>query len=185
MAADPATSSFGRMTRRLVEHIRTPVYREGYALVVSAALASALGFVYWVVAARAYSSEVVGLNSVAISTMVLISGIAQLNLTGALLRFIPVAGRATFRLVGWSYAASLAAAAVIAPVFLLGVHVWLPKLEFLTADYRFALWFVAATMLWCVFSLQDSVLTGLRWAIWVPVDNTLFALAKLVLVVAF
>jgi O-antigen/teichoic acid export membrane protein len=185
MAADPATSSLGRMTRRLVEHIRTPVYREGYALVVSAALASALGFVYWVVAARAYSSEVVGLNSVAISTMVLISGIAQLNLAGALLRFVPVAGRATFRLVGWSYATSLAAAALIAPVFLVGVHAWLPKLEFLTADYRFALWFVAATMLWCVFSLQDSVLTGLRWAIWVPVDNTLFALAKLVLVVAF
>jgi len=161
------------------------VYREGYALVLSAALSAGLGLVYWLVAARAYSPEVVGLNAAAISTMMLASGIAQLNLVGALLRFVPGAGRSTWRLVGWSYATSVAVAAVVAAAVLAIVRQWVPALAFLSSDEGFALWFVAAVMVWCVFSLQDAVLTGLRRAIWVPVDNVLFAVAKIGLLVGF
>src|SRR4051812_21932281 len=114
----PSTSSrLRRAARRLSEHIRAPLYREGYALVMSAGLASVLGFAYWIVAARTYSDEVVGKNSVVISTMLLISAIAQLNLAGVLVRFVPGAGKLTLRLVGWSYTTSLIATALIAPIF--------------------------------------------------------------------
>jgi O-antigen/teichoic acid export membrane protein len=41
--------------------------------------------------------------------------------------------------------------------------------------------FVGAVALWTIFVLQDSVLTGLRSTRWVPVENILFALAKLAL----
>ena len=41
--------------------------------------------------------------------------------------------------------------------------------------------FVISVMLWTIFALQDSVLTGLRATRWVPVENILFALAKLAL----
>ena len=34
------------------------------------------------------------------------------------------------------------------------------------------------------FTLQDSVLTGLHAAAWIPLENTLYAIAKLVLLVA-
>lgn len=186
MSSAPASlgkhpSIFARWREQLLAHVRTPVLREGYALVLSAALASALGLVYWVVAARTYSAEAVGLNSAVISTMTLVSGIAQLNLVGGLMRFVPDAGRSTFRLVAWSYLVSLTTAALAAPLFLLGVHWWTPKLGFLTSGPGFALWFVGATLVWCVFSLQDAVLTGLRRAAWVPVDNALFGVVKLAL----
>ena len=128
MATVNAASRFGTTTRRLAEHVRTPVYREGYALVLSAGAAAALGFVYWIVAARTYSADIVGLNSAAISTMMLVSGIAQLNLISALLRFVPGAGGATGRLIGWSYAISAVAAALVALAFLLGVRRWAPSL---------------------------------------------------------
>ena len=41
--------------------------------------------------------------------------------------------------------------------------------------------FVVSVMLWTIFALQDSVLTGLRATKWVPVENILFAVAKLAL----
>jgi hypothetical protein len=48
-----------------------------------------------------------------------------------------------------------------------------------------AVGFVIATLAWSGFVLQDSVLAGLRAAVWVPVENTAFAVAKIVLLVAF
>ena len=172
-------------TARFAAHVRTPLYREGYALVLSAGLASALGLVYWIIAARTYSPSVVGLNAAAISAMLLLSGIAQLNLSSALTRFVPDAGRATWRLVAGSYAISIVASAAAAAVFLAGLDLWAPRLGFLRSSVGFALWLIAATTVWSVFTLQDSVLTGLRHAIWVPVDNTLYAVAKIGLLAIF
>ena len=57
-----------------------PVARDGLALVLSSALTSAVGLLYWVVAARLFAPATVGVNSVALSTMALLGGIAHLNL---------------------------------------------------------------------------------------------------------
>ena len=164
--------------------MRAPVYREGYALVLSAGLASLLGFAFWIVAAHTYDTYEVGLNSAAISMMMLISATAQLNLVGFLVRFLPGARRSTRRFVGRSYAISLSASAVVTVVFLVVVDSSNLKLAFLGSQ-RSQLLFVAATMVWSIFSLQDAVLIGLRRAIWVPVDNTLFGIIKIGLLAAF
>ena len=45
--------------------------------------------------------------------------------------------------------------------------------------------FVVIVTFWVVFVLQDSALTGLRATKWIPVENTLFGLAKLALLPLF
>ena len=45
-------------------------------------------------------------------------------------------------------------------------------------------WFLAATMAWSLFALQDAVLTGLRRTVWVPIENTIFAATKVLLLIA-
>jgi O-antigen/teichoic acid export membrane protein len=37
---------------------------------------------------------------------------------------------------------------------------------------------------WCVFALQDAVLAGIRQAVWIPVENGLYGIGKIVLLVA-
>jgi hypothetical protein len=58
-----------------------------------------------------------------------------------------------------------------------------PELTLLD-DAPGAAFFVVSTVLWVLFILQDSVLIGLRRSSWLPVENSLFALAKLALLVA-
>jgi len=41
------------------------------------------------------------------------------------------------------------------------------------------------TMAWCIFTLQDSVLAGIQQTVWVPIENTIFAVAKIVLLLLF
>src|ERR687885_2667573 len=92
---------------RLLAHVRLPIYRNAYALVLSSATTSGLGVVYWTLAARLYTPEAVGLNAAAISAMMFLAGVSQLNLMSALVRFIPTAGVRTQRLIVSAYLLSM------------------------------------------------------------------------------
>jgi O-antigen/teichoic acid export membrane protein len=169
----------------LVAQVGVPLLRNAYALLLSDAVTSALGFVYWIIAARAYPAEDVGLNSAAIATMLLLSGVSQLNLMGVLLRFVPRAGQATARLIAYAYLGSLTVAAVVSLGFILGSGLLSGAATLLPASLPFRVWFATAIMAWGIFALQDSAMTGLRQAVWVPIENIAFGVAKIVLLVAF
>jgi O-antigen/teichoic acid export membrane protein len=168
----------------LVTHLQMPLHRDGYALVLNAAITAVIGLAYWMAAARLYAPDVVGLNSAVISSMMFLAGLSQLNLSNILVRFIPTAGEAVLRLVVIAYLASLAVAGIVAFLFVAGIGLWAKHLEPATAMPGFRLGFIAATMAWCVFVLQDSVLTGLGRAVLVPVENAVFAVVKLGLLLA-
>lgn len=168
---------------RLAAHSRQPLFRNAYALMASSGLTSVLGLVYWIVAARVYSAEAVGFNAAAIAAMMFLAGLAQLNLISALVRFVPEAGRDSRRLILAAYGISLAAALVASLVFIAGTGFWAPALTGLRSSPWLVAWFVVATMAWCIFVLEDSALTGLRKAGWVPVSNGLFAASKIALLV--
>ncbi len=166
---------------RLLAHLRDPLYRNGYALVFSSVATSALGILYWVLAARLYSTETIGINSALLSTMNFLAILAQLNLVQALNRFVPAAGQATKRLILWAYLVSIGVALAGSLIFLAGLHWWTPALVMLRTHWALGFSFVLGTMVYCIFSLQDGVLVGMREAIWVPVENLAFAVVKLLL----
>jgi O-antigen/teichoic acid export membrane protein len=74
---------------------------------------------------------------------------------------------------------------VVAALFLVGVQRWAPDLEILRSNGLTIVWFLFAVVSWNIFSLQDSALTGLRRAAWIPLENLTFAIAKIVLSIVF
>ncbi|WP_320781366.1 lipopolysaccharide biosynthesis protein [Streptomyces sp. CRN 30] len=160
------------------------LFRNAYALMLNTGISAVLGLGFWLAAARYYTEAAVGQGSAAIAAMKFLAGLAALTLTGALARFIPVAGRNTGRLIFRTYAGSSVAVALAAGVFLLTLGLWGPSYSFLH-DPLYALVFVLAVVAWSLLTLQDGVLTGLRSALWVPVGNTVFSAVKLVLLVVF
>ncbi|MCW2716429.1 phosphotransferase [Pseudonocardia sp.] len=161
-----------------------PSHRDGLALVLSSGLTSVVGMLYWVVAARLVPPAELGLNQVALSTMMFLGGLAQLNLSYALLRFVPVAGRAARRLVGGSYTVVAGTSVLVGAVFALGAPLWAPQLVEAFGLVRLLLFFLVATPLWAIFTVQDFVLTGIRRATIVPVENVLFSVLKIGLLAA-
>ena len=170
---------------KLLQHARLPLYRNAYALIISTVATSALGMVYWIVATRYYPPESVGINAAVISMMTFLAGVAQLPSMNAMLRYIPVAGLTTKRLVVWAYLFSTFVATAIGVLFLFTINLWSPTLAFLQQDLWLALWFVLGVVTWCIFALQDNVLTGMRQAIYVPLENVPYAIAKIVLLMLF
>jgi O-antigen/teichoic acid export membrane protein len=174
--------SAGRL-RSALTGWRAPQHRDGLALVLSSGLTSVIGLLYWVVAARLFAPVTVGVNNALISTMTLLGVAAQLNLGNALLRFVPVAGGSARRLVLTCYAVGLAVAGLVGAVFALGAAWWAPELSEAVGVGPLVAFFALSTPVWTVFVMQDYVLTALKRATLVPVENLVFSLLKIALLV--
>ncbi|OLT15798.1 hypothetical protein BJF78_15475 [Pseudonocardia sp. CNS-139] len=172
-----------RRARSLLDRL-APAHRDGLALVLSSALTSGVGLLYWVVAARLFDPATVGVNSVAISTMMLLASAAHLNMTYALLRFVPVAGVRARPLVAGGYAVGAGVAALAGTVFAAGAPWWAPELVAVAGHGALVAFFALATPLSAVFVMKDYVLTGAGRAAVVPAWNLVFSLLKLGLLAA-
>ncbi|MDT0614181.1 lipopolysaccharide biosynthesis protein [Streptomyces sp. DSM 40712] len=151
---------------------------------LSTGVSAVLGLGFWLVAARYYSEEAVGQGSAAIAAMRLLASITATTMIGAVVRFVPRAGRATGPLVWRAYVASSVVVALAAVVFLLTLDLWGASYAPLGTAQAGTL-FVAACVAWALLTLQDGVLTGLRRAEWVPAGNAVFSVGKLVLLAVF
>ncbi|MCX5412108.1 lipopolysaccharide biosynthesis protein [Streptomyces sp. NBC_00059] len=160
------------------------MFRNAYALMLSTGVSAALGLGFWLVAARYYTEEAVGQGSAAIAAMRLLASVTATTMIGAVVRYVPRAGRATGSLVARTYLASSVVVTLVCGVFLLTLDLWgdsYAPLGTLSAG----LVFTGSCVAWAILTLQDGVLTGLRKAVWVPVGNAVFSLGKLLLLAAF
>ncbi|MBD0423813.1 lipopolysaccharide biosynthesis protein [Streptomyces sp. TRM S81-3] len=160
------------------------LFKNAYFLMLSTGVSAVLGLGFWLVAARYYSEEAVGQGSAAIAAMRLLASITATTMIGAVVRFVPRAGRATGTLVWRTYAASSVIVALAAVVFLLTLDLWGASYAPLGTLEAGTL-FVAACVAWALLTLQDGVLTGLRKAEWVPAGNAVFSVGKLILLAVF
>lgn len=175
--------SIGQLSHLVGSHLSLPLYRNGYALLFSGIISAGLGMVYWLLAARLYTPEIVGLNSALIAAIMFLSGIAQLGLNSLLTYFIPRAGARAGALVGVAYALSTVAAALVGVLFVWGINLWAPELRTVVSTPTMVGAFVVAVIAMTLFTLQDSVLIGLRQSLWVPAENTAVAVAKVILLI--
>jgi hypothetical protein len=152
-----------------------------FALLTSTTTGAILGLVFWAVAAHLYKAQYVGYGAAAIAAMTGLASVAQLNLSVIFPRFLYAAGaRATRVLVaGYGAAAILAAAVGVAFLTLTGHHQYIARGAFAV------LFFLAAVVLWVVFTIEDAALIGLRATFWVPVENTSFSIMKILLLPVF
>jgi O-antigen/teichoic acid export membrane protein len=154
------------------------LFRSAYALMLNTLLTGGSGFVFWLLAARLYAPGQVGVDGALISLMAAVSTMCQLNLGNIFPRFLPETNNPT-RAIVLGYAAAGTLALCAGTVAILVVPHFSKNLEALGSNPALSAVWVAAVVLWTVFALQDSALTGLRFARWVPVENGAYGLLKI------
>ena len=166
--------------RRLSRQWGEPVYRAGYLLVVNSVLSAVTGMTFWLLAARVYPPAVVGSNSSALFAMTFLAGLSQLNLTNALLRFLPTtSGARTRRMVSGVLLTVSAVAIAAAIVFLLGLGRWAPGLVPLFQKWPLDVLFVGGTAVSTLLLLQTAALVALGRAAAATTANQVFGWLKL------
>lgn len=155
--------------------------RSALALLISNATGAVLGVVFWAVAARLFPAVDVGYGVAEIAAMTFLASMAQLNLGVVFPRFLYAAGSRAAVVLRSGYAASILLALMAGGAFLTltGHH------DYIARGTLPALLFLAAVVLWVIFTIEDAALTGLRATFWVPVENTSFSLVKILLLPVF
>jgi O-antigen/teichoic acid export membrane protein len=151
---------------------------------LNTASTSGLGIIYWWLAVKLYQQTDVGWSSAVISTMTLLSSLSQLNLSGALTRFVPNAGKQARRLIMSAYLVSVVVSFAAGIVFALGHEIFDTR-GIITGSSAQTAWFIASVVMWSIFALQDYAMIGLRQAGWVLAENTVFGVVKIGLLFVF
>lgn len=156
--------------------------RASALLMLTTLLNAALGLGFWLAAARLYDANTVGLAAGAVSALTLVSSFGWFGLQHVLLRYAPIAGARCGKLIARVYLCALVVALACAGIFvsaLTGVF----DAQLLSASAAAVAAFMAAVVIWVMFSLQDPALIALGRAAWVPVENAVFGLLKLIAIV--
>ena len=165
--------------------MKSRILVDAYNLTTTVGINAALGFLYWVFAARLHSPATVGLAAAIISAAQLMASIGLANLPATVMRFLPVAGSRGRVSVLRAYALGAGLSAVLACGFLLGptLHLYSEPATSVSGSFLAAIAFVLAVCTWSVFFLQDSVLLACGGSKVLPVENGLYGSAKLLLLI--
>lgn len=165
-------------TRRL-----DPLARTSLGLIVTNGITASLGVVFWALASRLYPAAQLGEDAALISAMMLLSIVAQLNLHVGIQRLLPQVHERRWRPVAAAYGGTAGLACVATVVFVVVAPRVSDGFSFLTPSVAVAL--VLAVIFWNIFALQDAVLVATRWVAVLPVENGLFGVIKIGLMVLF
>lgn len=172
-----------RVYSSLRSHLRIPLFANAYALMTNQVVAAGLGFLYWLLAARLYTEDAVGVNSATISTIIYMAALAELSFKSAMTRFVPRAGKDAPRLIGTAFGINLGLAFLVS-LFLITVGKRIPLTASLLTSIEIPpILLILATMFWSLSYIQDGVLIGMRRAKWVLAKNMALNVSKLVLLV--
>lgn len=155
-----ASGPIGALRARLgADHmVRNSLY-----LIISSGLQAALGFAFWIVAARLFSAADVGRASSLISATVVIAYLALLGLNSTLVRYLPTApDRDALISSGLLLVAGFGA--VVGLIYVLATPLIAPRLAFIEHHALLAVGFVVLAAAASVNLLTDSVFVASRRA---------------------
>lgn len=114
--------------------LRSRLYTNAAFLSAGELAFSVSGVLFWIIAARLYTAEAVGLAGTTITSAVILAQVAQLGLGHTLIRYIPELNATQQRLIiSRSLVTVALASLVVGPVFILTLPIW-------SADLKDLLW---------------------------------------------
>lgn len=159
---------------RGLRRLRDPLYLNSSFLMLTSALSASFGFVFWLIVARFYPSEALGVSASLLSLAVFLGSLSSLGLGSGLIRFLPSATSGRNHRINTSLSLAVAMALGVGLIFLGGVHIWSPAIAFVRSNATFALMFLAFTVGFAVTPLVDSLFMAARRASYVLYRTVLY-----------
>jgi len=173
---------------RFKAFFRVSLYRNAIYLMSANALASLAGFVFWIIVARFYTAEDVGLASAAISAVMLLVSFSHLGLGHGLIRFLPHAGKDASSMINSCFNTSALISILVSVIFIAGLGLWSPALLFLRQNPVYLAAFIAFTMTATLSEMMNYTFVARRQAGFVLARRLITGLLRLplpVLLAAF
>lgn len=155
------------------------LYRNSLYLILNSFVMALFGFAFWSIAAKSFNSVNVGLATAVISAVSLVGNLSLLGFNVSILKFKDRSLNFTSLIV--SGIVSL----FVGALFLLFVHTFSPRLDFLTSSWKYILAFMAFGFCTVTYMLMNSMLISQGKGNIVLLKDFMFSLVKVVLLFIF
>ncbi len=176
-----STTRLARLLSPLRQLGQRTLYLNAYALIGSNLLTAAASYLFWILAARRFTDEAVGIASAMLSSMALLDVLASLGLESGLIRFLPTQEdmEASNHMLQVATTLRLAAALITTLVFIAGLSLWAPGLPPVAQANGLWMLFVLLTLANGAYNLLNAAFIALRKARYVFTGSLIFNTVKL------
>ena len=155
------------------------LYRNAIYLVMTNLIGPPIGFAFWIVAARFYPAEDVGLVAALIAILGLLTLLSTLGLDFGLIRFLPHSRQSANRIINSSLTISGLASIVFCGIFLAGINIWSPTLLILLQEPIYLAAFIAFTVITTLLTMVGSTFIAKRRSSFLMANSLISGLLKL------
>jgi O-antigen/teichoic acid export membrane protein len=148
------------ITERIRQLVHDPFLLSSIYIMLSSVAGAVIGVGFWIVAARIYSQEQVGLGTALISSLTLLLTLSKLGMDQSLIRYFPSGNKGSILLT--STVVSTAVAMLLGVIFLIGTPIWAPALR--PAAFEEAALFLMVLGISAVASMTSTSLVASRKA---------------------
>jgi len=174
------TIAIPRNLTELTHHLRDPLLKNSFFIMLTSITSAGFGFVFWMLAAKLYSPQDVGTATALISSMGLLVLLSRFGLDASIIRFFPGADKS--RIFSTSALITTFFAVIFGAVFITGVDVFSLELHLLKSPQNAALFliFLAASSVTALtaisfiairkagFQFLQSIIVGSRILFLIP-----------------
>ena len=121
-------------------HLRDPLLKNSIFIMLTSITSAGFGFIFWMLAAKLYSPQDVGIATALISSMALLVLLSRFGLDFSIIRFFPGADKS--RIFSTSAIITTFFAVVFGALFIAGVHILSPELGLLKSPQNAALFLI-------------------------------------------
>lgn len=146
-------------------------------------MVSLVGFVYWIINARLYSPEEIGLAVTLISATSLVTNFSLVGLNNSIVKYLPKS-KDPNNVINTILLAIVISSFIAAVIFLLGLNVFFPKILFIRENFFYALLFCIFIIFSALNAITDSIFINGRTTQYILIINTIMSVFKLLLVFA-
>lgn len=156
-----------------------PLYSNAFFLILANVSSALLGFIFWIVVARFYTVEDVGVASAIIAGMGFVVSFARLGLEMGLVRFLRQDGQDAKSIINTVFTIGLLASIVAALVFIIGLDLWSPALVFIMDNPAYLVAFVVFTAVSTLSVFVENAFIAVRRSGFAAAKSLIFSLIKL------
>lgn len=166
---------------RIAQLWQVSLYSNAVYLILANAASAVLTFGFWIVVARFYPPEDVGIASAVISAAGLLAALSYLGLGVGLIRFLPGAGGKSRSMINTVFTVGVLCSIVAAVVFAAGLGVWSPELLFLRENPVYLAAFIVFVIVANLWTLAQETIIAVRRTRFVLTQNLICGLLRIIM----
>ncbi len=172
------------MKEKILKLHRDSLFRNSFYLMLATAVMAGFGFFFWLISARLFTIENIGLATTLISVMNLIATLSLIGFDATFVRFLPKSDKPNDELNTGMILVGISAF-ILSGMFIIFVKALSPSLNFIQDNFLISASFVVFCVMTALNILTDSFFLAKRQTKFTLIINTIFSAVKMLLPFAF